>query len=101
MRDAFPFLDLIYSDMVKARNKIFDASYIDEIMALTVSAEKIDSFKKESFPLLSNKKEDFIQYANLCQLESFNLKLILTRIEAVDKRAESLLSLLKKEYNLQ
>jgi hypothetical protein len=101
MRDAFPFLDLIYSDMVKARNKIFDASYIDEIMGLTISAEKIDSFKKESFPLLSNKKEDFIQYANLCQLQSFNLKLILTRIEAVDKRAESLLSLLKNEYNLQ
>ena len=101
MRDAFPFLDLIYSDLVKARNKIFDASYIDEIMGLTISAEKIDSFKKESFPLLSNKKEDFIQYANLCQLQSFNLKLILTRIEAVDKRAESLLSLLKKEYNLQ
>ena len=101
MRDAFPFLDLIYSDLVKARNKIFDASYIDEVMGLTISAEKIDSFKKESFPLLSNKKEDFIQYANLCQLQSFNLKLILTRIEAVDKRAESLLSLLKKEYNLQ
>jgi len=101
MRDAFPFVDLIYSDLVKARNKIFDASYIDEIMGLTISAEKIDSFKKESFPLLSNKKDDFIQYANLCQLQSFNLKLILTRIEAVDKRAESLLSLLKKEYNLQ
>jgi len=101
MRDAFIFLDLVYSDLIKARNKIFDAWYLDEIMELTVSAEKIDSFEKKSFPLLSNKKEDFIQYANLCQLESFNLKLELTRMETVDKRAESLLTLLKKEYDLK
>jgi hypothetical protein len=101
MRDAFIFLDLVYSDLIKARNKIFDAWYLDEIMELTISGERIDSFKKKSFPLLSNKKEDFIQYANLCQLESFNLKLVLTRIETVDKRAESLLGLLKKEYQLK
>jgi hypothetical protein len=101
MRDAFPLLDLVYSDLIKARNKIFDAWYLDEIMELTISAEKIDSFKKKSFPSLSNKKEDFIQYANLCQLQSFNLKLVLIRIEMVDKRAESLLTLLKKEYQLK
>jgi hypothetical protein len=101
MHDAFPLLDLVYSDLIKARNKIFDAWYLDEIMELTVSAQKIDSFKKKSFLLLSNKKEDFIQYANLCQLQSFNLKLVLLRIEMVDKRAEVLLTLLKKEYQLK
>lgn len=101
MRDAFPFLDLIYSDLIKARNKIFDAWYLDEIMDLGTSTEKIDSFKMKSFPLLSKKKEDFMEYANLCQLESFNLKLVLLALEKVDKRAESLLTLLRKEYNLQ
>jgi hypothetical protein len=100
MRDAFPFLDLVYSDLINARNKIFDAWNLDQVMDITVSAEKIDSFKKESFSLLSNNKEDFIQYANLCQIQSFNLKLVLIRIETVEKRAESLLNLLKKEYDL-
>jgi hypothetical protein len=101
MRDAFPLLDLVYDDLIDARNKIFDAWYIDEIMQLTVSPEEIDSFKKESFPLLSNNKEDFIQYANLCQLESFNLKMELKRMQTVDKRAGNLLALLKKEYQLK
>jgi hypothetical protein len=101
MRDAFPFLDLLYSDLITARNKIFDAWYLDEIMELTISTDKTDSFKKKSFPLLSNSKEDFIQYANICQLQSFNLKLVLVRIETVNKRAESLLTLLKKEYHLE
>jgi hypothetical protein len=101
MHDAFPLLDLVYSDLINARNKIFDAWNLDEVMDLTISAEKIDSFKMKSFLLLSNKKEDFIQYANLCQLQSFNLKLVLIRIETVDKRAESLLTILKKEYHLK
>ncbi len=101
MREAFTLLDLVYSDLIKARNNIFDAWYLDEIMELTIRTEKIDSFKKKSFPFLLNKKEDFIQYANLCQLQSFNLKLVLTGIETVDKRAESLLALLKNEYTLK
>jgi hypothetical protein len=91
----------MYSDLVKARNVLFDAWYMDEIMELTVSTEIIDSFKRKSFPLLSNKKEDFIQYANLCQLRSFNLKYVLAKIETVAKRAERLLSLLKEEYHLE
>jgi hypothetical protein len=101
MKETFIFQDLMYSDMVKARNAIFDAWYLDEIMELNVSNEKIDSFKKKSFPLVSNKKEDFINYANLCQLRSFNLKYSLVRIETVAKRAEKLLALLKEEYRLQ
>ena len=101
MKETFVFQDLMYIDMVKARNVLFDAWYLDEIMELNVSAGKIDSFKKKQFPLLTNKKEDFIQYANLCQLRSFNLKYVLLRIETASKRAESLLTLLKKEYHLE
>ena len=101
MRATFVFQDLMYSDLVKARNTIFDSWYLDEVMELTVSQEVIDAFKKKSFPLLSNRKEDFIQYANLCQLRSFNLKYVLVRIETVSKRADTLLSLLKKEYHLE
>ena len=91
----------MYSDLVKARNILFDAWYMDEIMEINVSTEIIDSFKKKSFPLLSYKKEDFIQYANLCQLRSFNLKYVLAKIETVAKRAEKLLALLKEEYHLE
>jgi hypothetical protein len=101
MKESFARQDMLYSDLVKARNLIFDTWYLDEIMELSVGNETIDSFKKKSFPLLSNKKEDFIQYANLCQLNSFNLKTALIRIEAVAKRAERLLILLKKEYHLK
>ena len=100
MKQTFIFQDLMYSDMVKARNAIFDAWYLDEIMELNLDTEKIDSFKKKSFPLVSNKKEDFLNYANLCQLRSFNLRYSLVRIEAVARRAEKLLKLLKQEYHL-
>jgi|SRR5688572_27266479 len=101
MKEAFIYQNSMNSDLIKARNAIFDAWYLDEIMELTESTEKIDSFKKKSFPLLSNKKEDFIQYANLCQVRSFNLKGVLARIETVARRAEKLLSLLKEEYHLK
>ena len=101
MRDGFTFLDLIFSDLLKARNTLFDAWYFNEIMDLTVDAEKVDSFKKKTFPLLSNKKEDFLQYANLCQVRSFDLKSVLAKIEIVAKRAEGLLTLLKEEYHLK
>jgi hypothetical protein len=101
MKETFIFQDLMYGDLVKARNAIFDAWYLDEIMELTVSTEIVESFKKKSFPLVSNKKEDFINYASLCQLRSFNLKYVLARIETVSKRAERLLALLKEEYHLE
>ena len=101
MKETFVFQDLMYNDLVNARNIIFDAWYLDEIMDLNVSTGIVESFKKKSFPLLSNKKEDFIKYANLCQLRSFNLKYVLARIETVSERAEKLLALLKEEYHLQ
>jgi hypothetical protein len=101
MREMFVFQNLLYSDLVKARNVIFDAYYFDEIMTLTVSNEKIDSFKNKSLPLLSNKKKDFIQYANFCQIRSYNMKYAQIRIERAVKRAERLLTLLKEEYHLE
>lgn len=100
MKDAFYFLSLVYIELVKARNKIFDAWYLDEVMDLSVGTEKIDSFKKKNFPLLSTNKEDFIQYANLCQLRSYDLKNVLIRIDTVAKRADRLIVLLKEEYHL-
>jgi hypothetical protein len=101
MKETFVFQDLMYSDLVKARNVIFDTWYLDEIMEMNVSSAIIDSFKKKSFPILSTKKEDFIQYANLCQLRSYNLKYVLRRIETVSERAQKLLLLLKEEYHLK
>ena len=89
-----------YMERVKARNQIFDAYYLDEIMELNVSNEKIDSFKRTTFPLLSNKKTDFVQYANLCQIRSFNQKFLQTTMEQALETAINLLALLKKEYYL-
>jgi hypothetical protein len=80
---------------------LFDTWYFAEIMDFNLSSEKIDSFKKTQFTLLSSKKKDFIQYANLCQLRSWNFRHMLTRLGTVSKRADSLLALLKKEYELE
>ncbi|HJS53040.1 MAG TPA: hypothetical protein VJ765_00810, partial [Chitinophagaceae bacterium] len=61
----------------------------------------IDSFKRRNIPLLSNKKEDFIQYANLCQLRSYNNKYLLRSEQATLKQAENLLMELQQEYHLK
>lgn len=101
MEEFLKFQDLMFGDIVKARNALFDTWYFAEIMDFNLSSEKIDSFKKKQFTLVSNKKEDFIQYANLCQLRSWNFRHMLTRLGTVSKRADSLLALLKKEYELE
>ena len=101
MKTTFAFQDLMYNEMTKTRNRIFDAWYFDEIMDLTISGEKIDSFKQRSFPLLSNKQEDFIEYANLCQLRSYNTKYALERVQRAAGRAGNLIVLLKREYRLK
>jgi hypothetical protein len=101
MHEGLVYLNLGVGDLIKARNIIFDSWYLDDIMDLTVSTEIIDSFKKKSFPLLSNKKDDFIQYANLCHARSFNLSGVLARIETAAQKAERLLALLKEEYHLK
>ena len=90
-----------YIEMVKARNQIFDAYYLDEVMDLDISIDKIDSFKQKEIPLLSNKKTDFIQYANFCQIRSFNQKFLQGAMEQALKMADNLLALLKKEYELK
>ena len=100
MKDAFYFLSLQHGELVKARNIIFDSWYMDEIMDLNVGAEVVDSFKKKSFPLLSNNKKDFMLYANLCQIRAFDLKNVVERIQGAQTKAVQLLNLLKTEYHL-
>jgi hypothetical protein len=89
------------NETIKTRNLIFDSWYIDEIMSLTISSSKVDSFKQTSPPLLSRKKEDFIQYANFCQVRSFNTKRLVERWTKALNNAEKLMLLLKKEYRLK
>jgi hypothetical protein len=69
-------------------------------MDLELSAEKIDSFKKRTMPFLSENKEDFIQYANMCQLRSYNNKSLMVRKSETLKRGEQLLAILKDHYKL-
>jgi hypothetical protein len=70
-------------------------------MSITISSSKVDSFKQASYPLLSRKKEDFIQYANFCQVRSFNTKRLVERWTKALNNAEKLMLLLKKEYHLK
>jgi hypothetical protein len=93
--------DLTYNDIIKTRNQVFNAFYFDEIMRLDISGGKIDSFKQEKMPFLSNRKEDLLQYANLCQLRSYNNKGIMEIAVYLLKNAGDLLVELKKEYHLK
>ena len=101
MQTMLGIQDLTYNDIIKARNKIFNSFFIDEIMRLDIPQEKIDSFKKRTIPLLSNQQEDFIQYANLCQLRSYNNKTLLRHQQQAYTKAVILLAELKKEYGLK
>ena len=89
------------NDIIKTRNQVFNAYYFDDIMKYNISAEKIDSFKQKNMPLLSTKKEDFIQYASLCQLRSYNNKSIVISAGQLLENAGALLAELKKEYHLK
>ena len=88
------------NEIVKARNQIFDAYYLNEIMSPSVANDIIISFKQKSFPLLTNKKADFIQYANFCQLRSHDQKFIETLMQKQLEITQELLNLLKEEYRL-
>lgn len=95
------FQNPFYADILRYRDRLFNAWYLDEIMDMAVSAEKIDSFKRKNLPLLSHRKEDFIQYANICQIRSNNNKnLVLRKIETLN-RAEALLEVLKEVYHIK
>jgi hypothetical protein len=95
------FQNPFYADILRYKDKLFNAYYLDEVMDLAISNEKVDSFKRINIPLLSNKREDFIQYANILQIRSNNNKnLITTKIEALN-RAETLLEVLKEVYHIK
>ena len=100
LQTLLKFQDPVYSDIVKSRNVLFNAYYLDEIMDFDRAAVNIDSFKRRNIPLLSYKQEDFIQYANLCQLRSYNNKYLLRSKQEALKHAETLLAELKDKYHL-
>ena len=89
------------NEIVKARNQLFDTYYLNEIMSPTVAYDIVISFKQKSFPLLTSKKTDFIQYANFCQLRSHDQKYIETQMQELLKITKELLTLLKEEYHLK
>lgn len=102
-RDLQLSLDLqvpIYNQLLISRNRLFDSYYLDEIMSYDVSKDVVESFKLKNIPLLSDKKEDFIQYSNVCQLKSYNNKGLIDATNGVINNAEKLLNILKKEYHL-
>ena len=101
LQTLLKFQDPIYSDLISARNGLFNCYYLDELMDFDRLTINIDSFKLAKMPLLSNKKEDFIRYANFCQLRSYNNKYLLRSKQATLKQAETLLAELKDRYNLK
>ncbi len=101
LQTLLKFQDPIYSDLINARNVIFNTYHLDAIMDIDRITINVDSFKQANMPLLSNKKEDFIRYANFCQLRSYNNKYLLRSEQAVLKQAEILLAELKDNYNLK
>ena len=92
---------LIYLELIKWRNQLFNTYFMNEVMNLSVPISKVDSFKKRAMPLLTLKKEYFIQYANVCQMRLYNNGFIYELYENVFRRGEDLLVLLKKGYHLK
>ena len=93
--------NLYYLEMIKWRNQLFNIFWMRELQDLKVPYSKIDSFKKRETPLLSSRKEDFFQYANISQQRLNSNWYLFTIYENVFKKGESLLALLKKEYHLE
>ena len=101
MRISLDLQNLLYNELTKTKNALFNGWYMDKIMDFDFPGVSIDSFKKASPPLLSKDKKEFIQYANYCQLRSYNNKFLLRQTELALKYAETLLAELKKEYGLK
>jgi hypothetical protein len=93
--------NLIYLEVIKWRNQLYNIFLMKEVMDLEVPYSKIDSFKNNPLPLLSLRKEDFIQFANVSQFRLTSNEFLYDRYENVLKKGDSLLALLKKEYHLQ
>ena len=92
--------NLLYLEVIKWRNQLYNIYLMREVMDLDVPYSKIDSFKNNPLPLLSLKKEDFMQFANITQHRLTSNWVLYTLYETVFKSGESLLALLKKEYHL-
>ena len=101
MRISLDLQNPVYIELIKTRNELFDGWYMDKIMDFDLPGVNIDSFKMASPPLLTSDKSVFIQYANYCQLRSYNNKFLLRLTEVSLKNAETLLVELKKEYHLK
>ena len=93
--------NLIYLEVVKWRNQLYNIFLTKEVMDLNIPYSKIDSFKKREMPLLSSGKEDFMQFANISQHRLISNEFLYTTYENVFKKGKSLLTLLKKEYHLK
>ena len=101
MRISLDLQNLLYNELIKTRNALFDGWHMDKIMDFDLPGVNIDSFKMASPPLLSNDKKEFIQYANYCQLRSYNNKFLQRQTELALRNAEILLAELKKEYRIK
>ena len=93
--------NLIYLEVIKWRNQLYNIFLMKEVMDLDIPYSKIDSFKNNPLPLLSLRKEDFMQFANISQHRLINNWFLYTTYENVFKNGKSLLALLKKEYHLK
>ena len=61
----------------------------------------LDPFKQKTMPFLSEDKQDFIQYANICQIRSNNNKNLWDRKAETLKKGEELIAILKNKYRLK
>ncbi|MFZ9387450.1 MAG: hypothetical protein ACO25B_06175 [Chitinophagaceae bacterium] len=93
--------NFLYNEVIKDRNQVFDTYYMDPVMSLTISPSVVDSFKKQNPPLLSDRKRDFIVYANSCQMKSNNLKNRLRNVRETQKKAFELILLLQRTYKIK
>jgi len=100
LQTQLSFQDPVYALILSARDKIFNAWYLDEVMDLELSASKIEAFKQKTMPFLSEDQVDFIQYANICQIRSNNNKSLVIRKQEALKKAEQLIAILKSKYHL-
>lgn len=101
LRIGLNIQNFLYNEVIRDRNQLFDTYYMDPVMPLYLRPSFVDSFKKQSPPLLSDRKRDFIIYANTCQMRSNNLKNRLREVKDTEKKASELIALLQRTYKLK
>jgi hypothetical protein len=82
---------------IQLRNKLFDAYYFTPVMNLNISQVSINLFKKRNIPLLSNDRNMMVEYANYCQLKSFDSKYMKSLEIKLLGRAKYLLQVLTEQ----